>query len=83
MYYDVVSAKYLGKYKIEVHFKDKKWGIVDFKRYLEKGGVFELFKDINFFKQFKINAELGILVWGNGIDIAPETLYDKAVSSPR
>ena len=79
---DVISASYIGGYKIEVTFEDGASGIVDFEKYLEKGGVFNKFKDIDFFKKFSINEELGVLVWGDEIDIAPETLYAEATKSP-
>ena len=79
---DVISASYKGGYKIEVTFEDGATGIVDFEEYLEKGGVFNKFKDIEFFKKFSINEELGVLAWADEIDIAPETLYAKATQSP-
>jgi hypothetical protein len=79
---DVISANYKGGYKIEVIFEDGAAGVVDFSRYLSEGGVFEKFKDIDFFKNFKINEELGVLAWGDEIDIAPETLYAEATNSP-
>jgi hypothetical protein len=75
---DVVSASYKGGYKIEVTFDNGKKGIVDFSKYLGKGGLFDHFKDINFFKNFRINQELGVLTWQDEIDIAPETLYAEA-----
>ena len=78
---DVVSASYKGGYKIEVKFEDGAKGIIDFEKYLEKGGVFNKFKDIDFFKKFSVNEELGVLTWGDEIDIAPETLYAKATQS--
>ena len=79
---DVISASYKGEYSIEVTFEDGAIGIVDFSKYLEKGGAFDKFKDIEFFKAFTINEELGVLTWGDEIDIAPETLYAKATNSP-
>lgn len=79
---DVISANYKGGYKIEVTFEDGASGIVDFSKYLSEGGVFEKFKNMEFFKNFKINAELGVLTWGDEVDIAPETLYAEATNSP-
>jgi hypothetical protein len=78
MNYDVVAASYKGGYRIEVTFDDGKSGVVDFSHYLDKGGVFDRFKDMAFFKTFKINEELGVLIWQDEIDIAPETLYAEA-----
>jgi hypothetical protein len=79
---DVISAHYKGEYKIEVIFEDGAKGIVDFSKYLSKGGVFKKFKNLDFFKNFKINKELGVLTWADEIDIAPETLYAEATKSP-
>ncbi len=40
MIHDVVTAVYRDGYKIEVAFDDGKKGIVDFTKYLRRGGVF-------------------------------------------
>ena len=79
---DVIAANYKGEYKIELTFEDGASGIVDFSKYLNKGGVFEKFRDMEFFMNFKINEELGVLTWGDEVDIAPETLYAEATNSP-
>jgi len=78
MIHDLISASYKGEHKIEIEFDDGKGGVVDFSRYLDKGDVFDRFKDIDFFKRFKINEELGVLTWQDEIDVAPETLYAEA-----
>jgi hypothetical protein len=78
MIHDVISAKYKGGYNIEIEFDDGKLGTIDFSTYLDKGGVFDRFKDLDFFKAFSVNEELGTLTWGDEIDIAPETLYANA-----
>lgn len=82
MLHDVVSAVYLGGYRIELEFDDGQRGIVDFTRYLERRGVFERFRDLEFFRSFSVNKELGVLEWGGEIDIAPETLYAEATGTP-
>ena len=77
MEFEVINAKYIKDYKIELFFENGKHGIVDFTKYVGNNDVFKSFNDINFFKNFKI--EFGSLIWGNGeLDIAPETLYEKA-----
>ena len=80
--HDVVSAVYKGGYRIELKFDDGRRGTVDFSKYLKREGVFERFRDLEFFRDFKINKELGVLTWGDEIDIAPETLYAEATGSP-
>ena len=77
MLIDVVDAKYLDKYKLKITFEDGKTGVVDLSEYPQKGGVFNKFLNISFFKEFNVSKELGTLVWKNEIDIAPETLYEK------
>lgn len=82
MIHDVVDAEYRGEYRIEIEFDDGRKGVVDFKGYLERGGVFDQFRDIEFFKRFSVNEDLGTLTWGNEVDIAPETLYAAATDTP-
>lgn len=82
MYYDVVGAKYIEGYKLELTFENGKRGIVDLQDYIKKGGVFSRFSDIEYFKQFYINKELGVLCWPDDLDIAPETLYHEATGEP-
>jgi hypothetical protein len=40
MIHDVVAAVYKGGYRIELEFDDGNRGVVDFSKYLDKGGVF-------------------------------------------
>ena len=82
MIHDVFSATYQSGYLIELEFDDGQRGTVDFAKYLQRRGVFERFRDLEFFRSFGINKELGVLTWGNEIDIAPETLYAGATGSP-
>ena len=53
--------------------------MVDFKKYIEKGGVFKKLEDLEYFRKFAVNHELrrnnlGIMK----IDLAPETIYSEA-----
>ena len=73
---------YQGRYRIKVTFDDGKRGIVDLTPYLKRGGVFRLFRDPIFFREFRVDAELGTLTWGDEIDIAPETVYAEATGAP-
>ncbi len=40
MYQDIINAKYLSDHKIKLFFENGKSGIVDFGKYIKKGGVF-------------------------------------------
>jgi len=61
--------------------EDKYFLIVNFSKYLDKGGILEQVKDIGFFRSFSINGNLGTLTWNRKVDIAPETLYAEATGS--
>lgn len=74
----VVHAEHRGEYRIHVVFSDHMEATVDFSSWLT-GPVFEPLKDVEYFKRFFIDG--GTVVWPNGADIAPESLYERALSS--
>jgi hypothetical protein len=82
MYYSAAKVQYLEGHKLEVTFENGKSGVVDFADYLDKGGVFDRFADLEYFKQAYIDHELGVLCWPDDLDIAPETLYSRATGEP-
>ncbi len=73
----VVRAEYLGGYRIRLTFNDNSEKTVDFRQWLE-GPVFEPLKDETYFRRFFLDG--GTVVWPNGADIAPETLYEQGES---
>lgn len=74
----VVRAEYRGEYRLYVVFNDGSASTLDLEQWLE-GPIFEPLKDQAFFRRFFVEG--GTLVWPNGADIAPETLYIEAKSS--
>jgi hypothetical protein len=75
----VIRATYQGDFRIRLTFHDNLESTVDFQAWLD-GPIFEALKDRAYFQQFFIDG--GTVVWPNGADIAPETLYDAARRSP-
>ena len=69
----VIRATYESGYGIHVTFSDNVQGTVDFQSWLQ-GPIFEPLKHPSYFQQFFIDG--GTVVWPNGADIAPETLYE-------
>ena len=69
----VIRAKHRGGYRIRVTFNDNSEKTIDFRQWLD-GPVFEPLKDPEYFRRFFIDG--GTVVWPNGADIAPETLYE-------
>ena len=69
----VIRATYEGGFWIHLTFNDSLQGTVDLQSWLD-GLVFEPLRDRTYFQQFFIDG--GTVVWPNGADIAPETLYE-------
>ena len=74
----VLRAEYRGDFKVYLVFQDSTEGTVDFEDWLE-GPIFKPLRDQALFRRFFIEA--GTLVWPNGADIAPETLYETVKST--
>lgn len=74
----VVDAKYVKDYQIWLRFNDDTEKIVDFKAKIlsEKRAIFLPLKEVEYFKKVYFNQESDTIEWPNGVDIAPETLYN-------
>ena len=72
---DVIEVKHLDGHRLEIAFENGERGIVDLKNYALKGGVFVQFSNLDFFRQVRVNKDLGTICWPGGADIAPETLH--------
>jgi hypothetical protein len=68
----IIRAEYRGGHRIRLTFDDGQQKTIDFHNWLE-GPVFEPLRDPEYFSRFFLDG--GTLVWPNGADIAPETLY--------
>ena len=73
----VIEAHHVRDYIVFVRFQDGLEGEVDLRPQLY-GEVFEPLKDVNYFRQFRVDADLHTLVWPNGADFAPEFLHERA-----
>jgi Protein of unknown function (DUF2442) len=72
----VIEAKYINKYKIWLKFNDGEEGIVDLESTIlnDHRPIFNALKDLEQFKNFKVDADT--IVWENGLDLAPEFLFE-------
>jgi len=79
MWHDITNLKKLDNYRLELEFDNGRKGVVDLASYVDRGGVFSRFADKDYFNRVEINRELGVLCWPDGVDIAPETIYESAM----
>jgi hypothetical protein len=72
----ISNVKVLQDYRLELSFDDGVSGVVDLSDLVGKG-VFSLWYDPHAFEQVRIGS-FGELVWGDQIDLCPDSLYLKA-----
>jgi hypothetical protein len=77
MKWRVMKAKTCGAHLLDLTFKDGTRKRVDLRPLLE-GPVFEPLRDPEYFARVELDPIAGTVVWPNGADIAPETLYELA-----
>ncbi len=77
----VVGVAVVGDHVLRLLFSDGTAGDVDFsaERWT---GVLEPLNDPAYFAQVSVDPEAGTIVWPNGIDLAPEPLYEQAKAHP-
>jgi len=68
----VKSVNAVQDYVLEIVFNNNEKKVFDVKPFLNFG-LFSELKDIIMFQTAK--AELGTVIWENGLDICPDTLY--------
>ena len=72
---DVIEIQYMSGYSYHIVFDDHTSAIVDFSEYLDYGPMFAPLRNLDCFRNARIEG--GTIAWPNGADIAPETLYEK------
>ena len=74
---DITAVDVIGPYRLRLTFADGTVGEVDFTEH-EWCGVFEPLRDPDYFARTKVDPEAGTISWPNGLDMAPEPLYNEA-----
>src|SRR5262245_5372863 len=71
---DVISAKYLGNYRLRIRFSDGSEGVHDFARLVrEDGPMITPLRNPSYFARTSI--EFGAITWPNGFDLDPIKLH--------
>ena len=82
MLVQVISAEPLKHHEVQVRFDDQSEGIVDIARMVAWRGVFAPLEDPQYFRQLRVDPDLGTIVWPNGADIDPLVLWSAATGQP-
>ena len=79
----VTDVRVLDGYRLELTFSDGVRGVVDLlNRIVGRGGVFGPLEDAQFFRQVRVDYELGTIVWPNEADFCPDLLYRWVTGEP-
>jgi hypothetical protein len=70
----VTDVETIAPHCLRLRFEDGAEGEIDFSSRTWRG-VFEPLADPAYFARVQLDEELGTVVWPNGVDMAPETLY--------
>jgi hypothetical protein len=74
----VTGVAVIGDYQLRLLFEDGTVGDVSFEHH-EWNGVFEPLRDPVVFAEVYVDTQFGTLAWPNGLDMAPEPLYEEAL----
>ena len=83
MFPRIKSVRHIQDYRLELTFNDGVRAELDFRnKVMGRGGVFAPLEDVGFFRQVKVDPEIGALVWPNDVDLDPDVLYSEATGTP-
>lgn len=74
---DVTAVEVVGEFRVRLAFEDGMVGDVDFAG-RDWRGVFEPLGDPAYFARVRVDPGAGTIAWPNGVDLAPEPLYEEA-----
>jgi hypothetical protein len=72
----VIDVRHAGSYRVWLRFEDGLSGELDLSSELW-GKMFEPLKDVEVFRQVRVDPDLDTIVWPNGADLSPQWLYDQ------
>lgn len=74
----VTDVQLTGPHRLRLTFDDRNAGEIDFAE-RRWSGVFEPLADPAYFAQVRLEPDAETISWPNGADMAPETLYERAI----
>ena len=79
MYWDVINVKAENTREFRVEFNDGLSGLIVIDSSF-CSGVFKALLDDDLIRQ--ASADNGVVTWPNGLDLAPDTMYNEIKNSP-
>lgn len=73
----ITDAAYVSDYKIHLKFSDNREGVVDLQEVI-KGDHRQIFRELEDIIRFQnFHVKMDTVVWENGLDLAPEFLWER------
>jgi hypothetical protein len=71
----ITEVEPLDDYVLKIKFRNGDTRLLDMKPSIERGGVFEVLRDAERFREVQIQKDLGGLAWPSGADFCPNTAH--------
>jgi len=77
---DVINVECIGDDRLCLTFEGGERREVDVATLVPFDGIFEPLKDPTYFRQVRVEPDVGTIVWSNGADICPDVLNEQGQS---
>lgn len=75
---DVIQVTPLDGTRLQLTFEGNEQREIDIAREFPMDGVFAALRDPAFFRQVRVEPDIGTIVWPNGADVCPDVLYQRS-----
>ncbi len=75
---DVTDVEYLDQFRLLLTFDNGERREIDIAKTVPFDGVFEPLRDLDFFRQVRVEPDVGTIVWPNGADLCPDVLHQRS-----
>jgi hypothetical protein len=77
------AVEVVGEYRLRLTFEDGVVGEIDYSGRVWRGPMVEPLRDPEFFAQVFVDPDVRTIAWPNGLDFAPEPLYEACAAQPQ
>ncbi len=83
MFPRITKVRCLQNYILALTFSNGVEATLDFRpKIMGRGGFFAPLENLEFFRQVRVDPEIGTIVWPNELDFCPDVLYHEATGVP-